>query len=70
MKKVVFQDVVTGQSFLVDSVVETAETVVWTDGKSYPVVKIEISDATDPEVDALPPQEMIEITYTKRDMLH
>lgn len=70
MKKVVFQDVVTGQSFLVDSVVETAETMVWTDGKTYPVVKIEISDATDPELDPLPPQELIEITYTKRDMLH
>lgn len=70
MKKVVFQDVVTGQSFLVDSVVETAETVLWSDGNTYPVVKVEISDATDPEVEALPPQEMIEITYTKRDMLH
>jgi large subunit ribosomal protein L31 len=47
-KRIVFQDIVTGQGFLVDSAVETKETILWSDGKTYPVVKVEISSSSHP----------------------
>lgn len=67
MKKVVFQDTVTGQSFLVETS-ETAETVLWSDGNTYPVIKVEMSTAQ--EVEAPPPLENIQVAYTKREFLH
>ena len=47
-QKTVFQDVATGTSFLVDSTIETGESVVWSDGHTYPIVKVEISSASHP----------------------
>jgi large subunit ribosomal protein L31 len=45
-QKVVFQDMATGHTFLVDSTVETADSVLWSDGQTYPLVKVEISSAS------------------------
>jgi large subunit ribosomal protein L31 len=45
-QKTVFQDVSTGTTFLVDSTIETGESVVWPDGNTYPLVKVEISSAS------------------------
>lgn len=42
----VFQDVTTGDAFLVDSTVETGDVVMWLDGQSYPLVKVEISSSS------------------------
>jgi large subunit ribosomal protein L31 len=47
-QKTVFQDMMTGQSFLVESTVESGETVLWSDGKTYPLVKVEISSSSHP----------------------
>lgn len=40
---VVFKDMSNDYSFLSRSTVKTKETIVWEDGKEYPVVKLEIS---------------------------
>ena len=45
-QKTVFQDVSTGTTFLVDSTSETGESVIWSDGNTYPLVKVEISSAS------------------------
>lgn len=45
---VVFRDRAAGMSFLTRSTVSTAATVEWTDGKSYPVVDVDISSASHP----------------------
>jgi large subunit ribosomal protein L31 len=47
-RPVVFKDVSANFSFLTRSCVETDETVTWTDGKEYPVHKVEISSASHP----------------------
>jgi large subunit ribosomal protein L31 len=47
-RDVVFRDAVTGESFLVKSTMEVAESIVWTDGKEYPVVAVEISSSSHP----------------------
>jgi large subunit ribosomal protein L31 len=47
-RSVVFQDVSTDFSFLTRSTIKTKDTIVWTDGKEYPLVKIEISSASHP----------------------
>ena len=47
-QRVVFQDMVTGTKFLVDSTVASGETVLWEDGKTYPLVKVEISSSSHP----------------------
>lgn len=47
-RKVVFQDSTMGAQFLASSVVKTEETVKWTDGKEYPLFKVEISSASHP----------------------
>ncbi|OGU33329.1 MAG: 50S ribosomal protein L31 [Ignavibacteria bacterium GWB2_35_6b] len=47
-RPVVFQDVSVDYSFLTRSTVETKDTVVWTDGKEYPLVKLEISSQSHP----------------------
>ena len=38
-RQVVFQDASTGKSFVTRSTVETDKTVVWEDGKEYPILK-------------------------------
>ena len=45
---VVFKDMSNGTSFLSKSTANTRETIVWEDGKEYPVVKLEISNTSHP----------------------
>ena len=47
-RPVVFQDAAANFSFLTSSCVETDETIKWTDGKEYPLYKLEISSASHP----------------------
>lgn len=47
-RDVIFKDVVTGEVFLVKSTADSAESMMWTDGKEYPVVKVEISSSSHP----------------------
>ena len=45
---VVFQDEAVGFSFLTKSTAQTNETIVWEDGKEYPLVKVYISSKSHP----------------------
>ncbi|MBA4198519.1 MAG: 50S ribosomal protein L31 [Chitinophaga sp.] len=45
---VVFKDMSNGDSFLSKSTANTKETIVWEDGKEYPVIKLEISNTSHP----------------------
>ncbi len=45
---VIFEDVSSGARFLIASTVETNEKSKWTDGKEYPLLKVEISSASHP----------------------
>lgn len=47
-RPVVFQDLNNGQLLLTRSTVLTEETVKWTDGKEYPLVKVHISSSSHP----------------------
>jgi large subunit ribosomal protein L31 len=47
-RSVVFEDTSAGARFLIASVVHTKEETKWTDGKTYPLFKVEISSATHP----------------------
>ena len=47
-REVVFQDVSSDFSFLTRSTLGSKETTTWTDGKSYPLIKVEISSASHP----------------------
>lgn len=47
-RQVIFLDSSNGEKFLLDSVVETTETGKWTDGKEYPLYKVEVSSASHP----------------------
>lgn len=47
-REVIFRDVVTGEAFLVKSTMESADSMMWTDGKEYPVVAVEISSSSHP----------------------
>ncbi|MFK4083006.1 type B 50S ribosomal protein L31 [Kribbella sp. NPDC020789] len=47
-RPVVFRDKSGNFSFLTGSTSASNETIVWTDGKTYPVVDVEISSATHP----------------------
>jgi len=47
-RPVVFADTAANFSFLTRSTVKTDETIVWTDGKEYPLVKLDISSASHP----------------------
>ena len=47
-RPVVFQDAAANFSFLTRSCVETDETIKWTDGKEYPLYKLDISSASHP----------------------
>lgn len=47
-RPVVFQDVSAGTSFLTGSTIKTKDKVKWTDGKEYPLVKVDISSASHP----------------------
>ena len=45
---VVFQDASCDYSFLTKSTVETKDTIKWTDGKEYPLYKMDISHQSHP----------------------
>lgn len=45
---VVFKDMSNGQQFLGRSTAQTKDTVVFDDGKEYPLVKLEISNTSHP----------------------
>lgn len=45
---VVFKDISNEYSFLTRSTAETKETIVWEDGKEYPLVKLDISHMSHP----------------------
>lgn len=47
-RNVVFYDTSSEFKFLTKSTIETNETIVWTDGNSYPVYKIEVSSESHP----------------------
>jgi large subunit ribosomal protein L31 len=45
---VVFKDISNEYSFMSRSTVQTRESIVWEDGKEYPLVKLEISHTSHP----------------------
>jgi large subunit ribosomal protein L31 len=47
-RPVVFVDTAANFSFLTRSTVRSSETIKWTDGKEYPLVKLDISSASHP----------------------
>ena len=47
-RDVVFQDISADFSFLTRSTISAKETIKWTDGKEYPLVKIEVSSKSHP----------------------
>ena len=47
-KEVVFWDTSSDFKFLTKSTTFSKETVKWTDGKDYPVIKVEVSSASHP----------------------
>ena len=48
MNDVVFKDVSCDFAFLGKSTMSSKETIQWEDGKTYPLVKVEISSASHP----------------------
>jgi large subunit ribosomal protein L31 len=48
VRQVVFKDTSSGFSFLGTSTMDSKETIKWEDGKSYPLIKLEISSASHP----------------------
>ncbi|MCB5190492.1 type B 50S ribosomal protein L31 [Methylobacillus arboreus] len=47
-REVVFQDIGADFSFVTRSTITAKETIKWTDGKEYPLVKIEVSSQSHP----------------------
>lgn len=47
-RAVVFQDEAAGFSILTKSTAKSEETIKWTDGNEYPLVKVQISSASHP----------------------
>lgn len=47
-RPVVFQDTSANHSFITRSTIRTNETIVWEDGKEYPLAKVEISSKSHP----------------------
>jgi large subunit ribosomal protein L31 len=47
-REVVFQDASANFAFLTRSTVKTSQTIVWTDGKEYPLYPLDISSASHP----------------------
>ena len=48
LKTVVFKDMSADYQFLGTTTIDSKEMVKWTDGKEYPLVKVEISSASHP----------------------
>ena len=47
-RPVVFQDASANFAFLTRSTIRTRETIVWEDGETYPLARVEISSASHP----------------------
>lgn len=47
-REVVFQDTSSDFKFLTRSTIRTNDTIVWEDGKTYPLARVEISSASHP----------------------
>jgi large subunit ribosomal protein L31 len=47
-REVVFQDSSSDFKFLTRSTIQTKETIQWEDGKTYPLVKLEVTSASHP----------------------
>ena len=47
-KPVVFQDASANYSILTRSTIKSSDTIDWEDGKTYPLVRLEISSASHP----------------------
>lgn len=47
-REVVFQDVTGNYAFITRSTMTSEETIKWEDGKTYPVIKVEVSSASHP----------------------
>lgn len=47
-RMVIFHDNSSGERFLVGSTVETSEKDTWTDGKEYPIARVDVSSASHP----------------------
>ena len=47
-RTVVFKDMSNEEAFLTKSTIKTKDTIVWEDGKEYPLVKLEISNTSHP----------------------
>ncbi|NCS88028.1 MAG: 50S ribosomal protein L31 [Ignavibacteria bacterium CG2_30_36_16] len=47
-RPVVFQDASADFAFLTRSTIKTGDSIEWKDGKTYPLVKLEISSASHP----------------------
>jgi large subunit ribosomal protein L31 len=45
---VIFHDNSSNERFLIGSTVESNETDKWTDGKEYPIVRVDVSSASHP----------------------
>src|SRR4029434_2891769 len=48
VRQVVFKDTSSDFSFLGTSTMDSKETIKWKDGKSYPLIRLEISSASHP----------------------
>jgi large subunit ribosomal protein L31 len=46
--KVVFRDTSCGKAFLIGSTCKSSETITWEDGKTYPLINLEVSSASHP----------------------
>jgi len=47
-REVIFWDTSSDYKFLTRSTLHTKDTAKWTDGKEYPVIKVEVSSASHP----------------------
>lgn len=47
-RQVIFEDMASGERFLIGSTVHTTETAKWEDGKEYPKFVVEISSKSHP----------------------
>ena len=47
-RRVVFQDASANFAFLTRSTIRTSDTIVWEDGETYPLARVEISSASHP----------------------
>lgn len=45
---VIFKDMSNGHTFVTRSAAQTKESIVWEDGKEYPLLKLEISNTSHP----------------------